>query len=369
MNMKKYRYLYLDDDIHNAEIFKDGIEESKLIAISKVSAPDNFDLQLKELVKEQNNFDGILLDLKLDGYINGNKKAHYTAMPIAHEIRTKAREKKWKKEFPIVLVSTKENFKKYYNLDTPSHGLFDIRFVKENIDDAVVSLKMHAIVKAYIEIAKNRPHLEKILAIKDLDALDKRIFNEELLKGKKAIIFDYANFILKEMIFKPGPLIDENILAARLGIDIKKSKSWKPLKDKILNKFQYKGIYSEAWERWWMYQINEWWESISKNTLAELDAKERVGILKSKLKLQSLTVATPIDKAKSYNFWTICHGFDRPLDPMEGLRIAGFEPLAWQDPQYISFEAALERAKREEGLRVHPSELDRLNQIKKAYKK
>ena len=166
----------------------------------------------------------------------------------------------------------------------------------------------------------------------------------------------------------PGPLIDENYLSARLGIDRKASADWDALKYELLKETRYRGVFSDAFDRWWMYKINDWWQKIEKeNTLASLDARERIEILKERLGLQRLTVAETIIKSSSYRYWTVCQGFERPLDPREGLRIDEKDPLPWQETRYISIEAALERVKHDQGLKVHPLERERFNDIKKIF--
>ena len=126
-------------------------------------------------------------------------------------------------------------------------------------------------------------------------------------------------------------------------------------------------MFSDAWDRWWMHKLNDWWQNIEeKNTLASLDARDRVEILKERFGLQKLVVAEPIEKSSSYRYWTVCQGFERPLDPREGLRIDEKDPLPWQETRYISVEAALERIKRDEGIKIHPMERDRFNDIKES---
>jgi hypothetical protein len=170
------------------------------------------------------------------------------------------------------------------------------------------------------------------------------------------------------LICTPGPLINEAFLAARLGVDIESSADWEKLKNDFLKEIKYAGIFSGAWNRWWMYKLHKWWESeISTDAIATLDARERIELLKEKLKLADLKVATPLPKAASFRYWTVCQGYKKPLDPREGLRIESRDILPWQDTLYISIEAALERVGRTQGLKIHPLEKERFEQLKKQF--
>jgi hypothetical protein len=119
-----------------------------------------------------------------------------------------------------------------------------------------------------------------------------------------------------------------------------------------------------------MYKLNQWWESkVSTNPIATLDGRERIELLKEKLNLPNLIVSEPLPKAASYRYWTVCQGYFRALDPREGLRIESKDVHPWQDTLYMSVEAALERVGRDRGLKIHPVERERFEQIKKQFTK
>ena len=56
------------------------------------------------------------------------------------------------------------------------------------------------------------------------DILDVRLANH--FKNVKYPTHEYALFILRELIERPGPLISEELLSARLGIDRDNSPDW-----------------------------------------------------------------------------------------------------------------------------------------------
>ena len=359
-----YNLLYLDDD-PNATTIADGFQTKGLINVT-VQKATSFEAQIKELIKEQEKFQGLILDLKLDDNLSGERKAYYTATSLAAQVRSKIKEGIWKLEFPIFLFTTIQNYKNLFLSDVSSHDIFDLVFMKENINDEGIQSKIHSIIKAYHLISKNKIDIPKIINLDNITRLDKRVFPSSL--DDSSTIFNYSRYILNELILVPGPLIDENYLSSRLGVDKNKSEDWEKLKNEVLKETKYSGVFCDAWDRWWMYKLNDWWQNIEKeNSLASLDARDRVEIIKDRIGLQKLTVAEPIKKSSSYRYWTVCQGFERPLDPREGLRIDEKDPLTWQETRYISLEAALERIKRDEGIKVHPLERERFNDIKKLF--
>lgn len=359
-----YSVIYLDDD-PKAEILSDGFNTTGLIK-SKWIKPSNFEQQLAELKEEK--FDGIILDLKLDENLAGDRKAYYSATSLAQQLRTACIENEFDKEFPIILFTSQENLTNIYKGDISSHNLFDLYVTKNRITEERVQREIRSLIDAYAKISDSKGDLSKILGLKDVSRLDSRIFASAELNEEKNSIYSIANFILDELICLPGPLINEKYLAARLGIDIDKSGDWVDLK-KCVADTKYSGIYGEEWERWWMYRLNDWWENkIDSSPLASMDARKKVELLSAKLKLSSLSVSQPIKRTASYRFWTLCEGYGLPLDPREGFKIESKDPLTWQDTRYISLDAALERVRRDEGLKVHPSEKERFDHIKNSLK-
>ena len=159
-------------------------------------------------------------------------------------------------------------------------------------------------------------------------------------------------------------------MAARLGIDISKSTEWDIVKSKLTTCL-YTGILCEGWPRWWMSKVKTWWnEHISEEPLRTIGAHQRVALLKEKLGIENLVAATRIDKAQSEDFWTICQGHKRPIDTIDGLIIIGQDNLyPWQEPKYVSIDAALKRTNLDDWKGVATSEIMYLNKLKQKYSK
>lgn len=358
-----YNLLYIDDDPKDSIV--DGFNTTGLIKVTP-ARPTSFEKQLIELEANGNQYQGLILDLKLDENLSGDRKAYYSATSLAQQLRTKVSEGAWKYEIPLILFTTQQKMNAAFSGDTPSKQLFDILFTKEKITDKKLQIKIHAIVEAYFTIARNKPDISKILGVENLEGLDKRIFSHTMTSGEGVVIYSYAKHILDELIRKPGPLINELYLAARLGVDIKSSPKWLDFINEQLPEVKYYGVFSTGWDRWWMQKLNKWWETnVTPKPLAGLDARDRIEQLNGKFGYE-LIVAEPLPKAASYRYWTICQGYDQPLDPREGLRINEPETLPWQDTKYMSVEAALERIKRDAGLKISPVERERFENILKS---
>ena len=112
----------------------------------------------------------------------------------------------------------------------------------------------------------------------------------------------------------------------------------------------------------------KWWRSLAEDIspLSILGASERVNKLKELIGLKRLVAATPIKDFYGDHFQTICEYSRKPLDPIDGVIIDEQDPLPWQERRYLSIDAALERKGTNDGLRPHPTEVERLKEIKKS---
>lgn len=367
------KYIYIDDQTPEAsEPFARSIENAVHELSISHQQPLEFSEQLRQLAKL--DYAGLILDLRLDESKNQHGTlTEYRATALAQELRTRATEKRVK-DIPIVLLSTNTKFKQSFERDDTSHDLFDSIFTKESVlnNERNIGIKLISLSRGYKSISEkkgtNRKFVLELLGLDetDFEELDPRVASEFEGQRKRLPTHEYARFVLGHILTPSGPLIEEKVLGARLGIDIDNSKDWELFKSKFLGHAEYDGVFQEAWPRWWMFKVMRFWsEKIqTKVPLRSLTAEERVEALKSSTKLPEIRPAQPIDDGYSTKYWTVCNGFEKPLDPLDGLLTAGPEPVAWQDKPYMSIKAALERVKHSEGLRVHAFEKDRLSELK-----
>lgn len=335
------QYFYIDDDPQSSSKIQ-GFECDNL-TIKVVQHQNSWEEQMLYLKNNEQYIDGLILDLKLDDYQNKDHiRASFRGTSLAQEIRTRQKECALK-GFPIILFSA--NDKVELALENSGKDLFDIYIDKSNICDKSFSIytsQMISLVKGYCKLQSSKND-DEIFCI-DRSLLDSRFLSEfDSLKSSPTHI--QARFLITELLEKQGLLLNEDVLAARLGIDKEKSNDWNLLKMKLVHT-QYKGVFSEGWTRWWMPLIDVWWsKELKANVLLRTtNAKERVERIQDFYHLNDLTVAERIDKSNSDEFWTVCMAYNRPLDPVDGLLIQGQDNLyPWQEPTYVSIDAALKR--------------------------
>jgi len=363
------KYLYLDDESFSTlKALTSAVSGRKHEVEIDIVHPASFHDNIHLLLDQIKRYNGLILDWRLDIFEEGqtNVKFDFRAAALAQEIRTRAAERTVV-AIPIVLWSTQTRLAGSYTGDHTSHDLFDRCYDKDEISENAqqVRLELISLVNGYKTIQsflRSNPSLEKLLGI-NASLLDVRI--QKRFQGDPVPAYEYARFVLRELIERPGPLISEPVLAARLGIDIVKSEYWKNLLAKI-EKYKYEGPFSDAWPRWWAYGIErEWWFSLVKgqHPLSVLTAEERVGILKRTLRLSKLVFAIPIKQNYHSRYYTICEHCQSPLDPLDGVVISEKEPEPWQERRYISLDVALER--KSEKYIPHPTEIERIKGLRR----
>lgn len=312
---------------------------------------------------------GLLLDLRLDMEADeaGNRVA-YRGPTLAQELRTRMAEE-GVRAFPIVLWSVNAKFKKSYAGDESSHDLFDAVFEKESEvaetpDEVAEKLKSLAVGYARLHASTSSEEISGLTG----EAIDSPLYVQFLFELRdfieKSAKHEVAHFILNELLLKEGLLVGDVMLAARLGVDIEQSTaSWESLKQQ-LEKAKYSGVFCEGWPRWWWFKVEDWWNSlgVSRSGIRKLAASQRVEILNQTLGLE-LVAAEPILPTYSTKYSTLCSGTRKPLDPLDGFKVAGGGRRPWHDLTYVSAHAALERIGKDTW-RLDPLELERLQRMK-----
>lgn len=367
-------YLYIDDtELTVIEGISNGLKRSRVIDVIPEN-PKPWQDQVSSIVERIDKFDGILLDWRLTEELrrsdsNQEFSIKYSAEALAQEIRFLFSDKEKKilgKDIPIVLCSGNEGFLEYYLKDETGHDLFDEVYEKigftENHDCIVYQL--NALADAYKILQTSETSCQGVLNTPVNIELDVRLTSEvdSLLEDK--IPHGFVRFILNEVIKKPGVLIDEDTLAARLGVDRNESGEWERLlAERISPIFKYNGILSGGWNRWWSEGFLNWWSEEIDLTHPQLfHAQKRVDLIIAKTGLTNLSAAKKIKHCKSSEFWSVCEGTKQPIDPSEGLLVNSGNLYPWQEEKYVSLFALLDR-------RVEPSILNPLERTKFKYLK
>lgn len=367
--MIKNKYLYIDDENGSPEISTlHCFNDTNIIEVERFKLSDfrDFGSLKNELVRACNNkeFDGLIIDLRLDG--SGDDRTDFNATAITSELRSISARGDIR-SFPIILCSTDDKIKRTYNSDRTSHDLFDYKLSKSNPEQKweKISTKLKSLAEGYKWIQEKNRKPEEIIGVSTLTVVDERIAQKI---SELSVPYDFTNFVIMDFFHQTNPLINERILAARLGVDFEKTpvEVWEKISNEILDKIKYKGLFSEGWKRWWAYDLVEWFNSISGENLAFTDAKRRVKIISEKFKLDNIVVAKPIKYCSSSEFWTICEGYKLPIDPLEGFKVYTTTDLKpWQESKLMSLDAILEREGYvDRGLKPQLSEIERIELTK-----
>ena len=334
--MKKY--LYIDDeDQASLEIFAKGFNQYKLIELEilDLSCYNSFEKIISEIIRRWNEIDGCLLDLRLNG--SGRNRQVFSATTLAQFLRSYTVESEIDAK-PIVLCSTDFDTAHYVN-DFTSQDLFDYTFDKsETIDIKKISEILANLSEGY-KVLNSYTDATWHSALNRFDgAFDYMPFSQILVTKKN--VNQFTKFLLSQVMPFSGILINEDVLAARLGIDKEKSKAWNDVV-KIFNSAEYKGVFSGLERYFWSDLFEERFRTLTKkNGLASLRAIDRVRCLQECVGFLEIVPAQPLEYAESSMFWTICEATRKPLDALEGYILKEKEPLApWQEPHYVSFYA------------------------------
>lgn len=382
MNMP-IRYKYYDDE--GLTTVRSYIREVQRTAESdqleiEYEPPRRYDKQI-DLIRalEDNGFDGVILDLRLDMKANEAEngqveRAKYHATTLAQEMRTLATEGKIR-DLPIVLWSLDTRYERYYAPDETAHNLFDLTTVKSDLESESgardMSEKLIALATGYDSLErilernnKRKSFVHKLLGFDEKPGfLGYRI--EGYFDNRSALaVHEYARFVIHKLLTETGPMVSEDILAARLGIDYKLSKDWRQLLD-IIDSTRYCGPFKEGWRRWWWPMVEKWWAKKSSEHLRKLSADQRVKRLCERTGLDRLEKAEPIEEKYSARYWTVCSYYREPLSPSDGLRIKKQNIEPWMDRPFISKKAALLGKGRSRGLEIDPLDEARLARLRK----
>jgi hypothetical protein len=379
------KYLYLDDEKpQTVKPYTREVEKHASGLKITLHSPQVYQDQIAKL--RQANFDGIILDLRLDQFVNWEqpegKRADYRATTLAQEIRTRATEGNLE-DCPLVLWSTDAKFKKSFNRDDTGHDLFDLTCIKDEILDErkakEIAARLVSLVAGYKQITKikgehkrSKDQLYRFLGFNDdVDFLDPRIAASFGTREGPVPVHEYARFLIYDLLKPTGPLIDEATLAARLGIDVSSSPDFEALRETHFKQAKYKGPFSRGWPRWWTYLVEERWLKLKGNAgpLRSLPASERVAFLQKVFGLKKLVAAKPIAQGYSERFWTVCKATALPLDPRDGLIVQTRNSKVWQDKPYVSIKAALDGTIEERGLKIDPTDEERLIRARMAHSK
>lgn len=357
------KYYYIDDEIDSIQSIADAINITKKVIVEVFPLKEHLEFEkLTDKLKEEwDSIGGLILDLKLNG--GGPNSTKYTATSLAQWISSYV-VTEGKPAKPLVLLSNDLKCANY-SADITSHDLFDI--VKERnccIQWDYFAELLAICAKDYDALNKDsEKNLFNILQNDDIDT--SAAYFTPFTDPAKFNVRQFASFVLNDLFIHPGLLISEELLAARLGVDIEKSgNSWQKFKNKYFGITKYRGIFSEMEERYWSNQaINLFNKLTGGKTPASIPVNLRVEALKAAIDdAKDLVAFEPSGFFTSPYCWAIDEVTRKPLDSSEGFMIYEETGLkAWQEPRFLSFNTI------ESGLQgqftLVPSEKERFVEI------
>ena len=370
--MSDIRYLCLDDE--KLLVSKSIARLQNQAADFKIDSeePTDFEEQVSIITDRhrQGCLDGLLLDLRLDEKAaHGKKPVRYTATGLAAQVRSWLSTRKQEVVgFPIILWSIEGRLAHAFNADQSNKNLFDLVIYKEDFPKCVARAaeEMTGLVKGYRQISlrlKTVREFAPILNPPKTLSVDVRIGQQFGNALRSQPTHSYAHFILGSIINHPGPLIDERVLCARLGIAFDSPNKARVLK--ALKAAAYSGPFSEAWPRWWSQAVDDWWQSLDlESSLTRHLPVDRVAIIRKHLKITALEAATPIDSSYSPYLSTVCVATSRPIDPIDGFVVAQIDSYPWQSKRYVSRDVALDQASHGFTEKLESFEAERLRTVR-----
>lgn len=373
--MTTFKVLYIDDfaeESHNpCESFASALMSQNFLNI-EIIKPRKLEDFTETLKQKYSDFDSYIIDLRLNENPKDSDDATYFAQTLAQTIRTGQNiSSPYFNTFPLFLLTSDENYKDFYKGDLTSHDLFDLYYIKGKLADKgyIYEKQIASIINCYVQVSNSFDDSEKKFILTQLlgcEDFEIEIFNLNIDNMRS--ISEVSQFILKQIVLRNGIVINENVLASRLGVDNKSSEDWDKLKLILsYNSILYTGVLSDGWDRWWSQRLIDWWEEQFSTPLIALNATDRVKLITEKFGLKNLNEAKPIEDELSNQFWTICQVYKTPLDTADGYLINRNYEM-WQDKEYVCFKAIIERDSVKEGIKLHPSEKERFELAKSNYK-
>lgn len=272
--------------------------------------------------------DIVALDFRLDenpGMIEPKKS--YNGSGLAQLLRDKATVAP-EHDFPVVLISAEDKLERFYRPDSTSHDLFDRIYKKDDVAQNAdsVQAELISLCKGYVMIKAvwRGARLSVFgLAGKELESIATQELRAALLSAGAPHIA--ARTILKGLIDRPGILLSDNELAARLGVA-----TLEPLEATLTGQqIQYNGVFSEGWRRWWAHRFDEWAIELFGARPTTLTGTVRANAINAKLGIDVKPATSTWNKSSDERFAFACAVCGRASEIRHS--VAAFDPHA---PRY-----------------------------------
>ncbi|WP_342241196.1 hypothetical protein [Inquilinus sp. OTU3971] len=349
-------WLLVDDKPDEAEQFARALSVKGMFVVTSIRAKDAED----RLGKGELRPSGVLMDVDL----SSETGMRSTGPGMAQNIRV-AQQRQSAPSFPIVRFSARARVLENIGHDSSSDDVFDLKIEKDGLSEIarqkVVQRQLFGVTEVYHAAGGEFDLLTFVgLDDKHWSLWGHLAFEREMANADRPHL--KAGRIIR-LLVHPGVLIDEDLLAIRLGIDRHQSKSWSQLLDELAP-IRYSGVARDHFPRWWARGLEDWWLDLSPpQPLAGSSIEERHALLTryhSDLRRLEMPEESPGDRPWRTCLLTLEEREEIiPVDPSKGVRITPRETLPpWMDP----FVAVLGRAlQSRDDPRLDRADLDRLS--------
>lgn len=188
-------------------------------------------------------------------------------------------------DFAIVLVSNEDKIRNLFKPDQTAHDLFDRVYVKDHINNqrGTVRQELLSLCAAYNHLRQKggQYDLGELMSAEpdDRPAIDVQALTLGLTEAKAPHVV--VKLILKDLIDRPGPLIDLDDVCAHLGVS--KHSSEKVAEALGTYRANYRGLFGDAWPRWWSHRVETFAQEVFSTRATGLSASERARLLTERL--------------------------------------------------------------------------------------
>ncbi len=352
-------WIIVDDSPEETAVFAGELSRASILDVVTITAAEAHErLENSSLAP-----DGILMDVDL----SNEAGMKFTGPGLAQNIRV-AQRRKLLPSFPVVRFAARERVRESIGSDSSSDDVFDLKIEKDGLRERD---KCKNVQRQLLGVSEVYGAVTEDFSIEDFFCLSTATWNEwghEAVSEELSVAdlpYLRAGKLTRTLVH-PGILINEVLLAIRLGLDPMRSRQWKELCE-ILEKIKYQGVGHRNFSRWWARGLEEWWQSFgSERPLAGTSIAERISVLEEKTSLSLAPLEMPKGSLGNRP-WRTCllswemKGESVPVDPSRGVRVIPRDTLpSWMDP----FVVALGPANRcREDDRLNKADLKRLTEL------
>lgn len=332
----------IDDSPEEAAAFANGLSKGDALKIMPMGA------QEAAAAISAGTFapSGVLMDVDLS-----NEAGSQQSGPgMAQDIRV-AQQKRAVPGFPIVRFSLRDKVLENIGHDSSSDDIFDLKIEKDGLSTpearTAAQAKLIGVREIYDALSVEGAELLQILGLTDEQWCQwgSTSFQSDFDIGDRVHLKAGP---LVRMMTHPGLLIDEEMLAVRLGVDHVNSKGWEKLAGE-LEPYAYRGVADGCFIRWWARGIEDWWQEVigADTPLAGSTIAQRLELLSPIIDdLVPLQMPKGSLGERPWRYCLLTKESQQQLIPVDPARAVKMKPRSnmptWLDPLYAALSIALQ---------------------------